>query len=78
MTQIMSRLFSLFARRKRSGDRPDDPDPARPAAYGDALDAGWVPPLPEMPAAGGTVMPPPEEQPDAEATLARYYPNQDC
>lgn len=74
----MFKLFSIFGRRQRSGDAPDHPGLARPAAYGDALDAGWVPPLPEIPEADGRVMSPPEEQPDAEAILARYYPNQDC
>jgi len=78
MIAIMLKLFSFFGWLKRRGDVPEDPDQARAVAYGDALDASWVPPPPEIPAAGGTAMPPLDERLDIESTLARYYPNQDC
>ncbi len=73
----MFKLLSLLGWRKHHGDTPEDPDCARPVTYGDALDAGWVPPLPELPAAR-TAMPPHDHRLDAESTLARFYPNQDC
>ena len=73
------RLFGYLEFGKRAGVSTVSPGPAAPAAYGEALLAGWVPPLPEIRATAGQVKPLIEEaKSDVAAFLARVYLNQRC
>lgn len=49
-----------------------------PAAYTDALLAGWVPPHSEIPVEAGSTRPASGEKPDVAAFLSRFYLNQQC
>jgi hypothetical protein len=74
----MFRLFGFGASRKRVGAASLRPRPAQPAAYAEALQAGWVPPLPEVRTRIGPVDRGLEEKSDIAAFLARVYRNQQC
>ena len=68
MVASVFRLFGYWEFGKR----------AAPAAYSEALLAGWVPPLPEIGAARPAKPLTEEVKSDVTAFLARVYLNQQC
>lgn len=79
MVASVFRLFGFWEFGKRAGGSTARPGPTAPAAYSEALLASWVPPLPEIRAAAGSVKPLIEEAKSDVATfLDRVYLNQQC
>lgn len=74
----MFRLFGFLESGKRVGGASLRARSAQPAAYAEALLAGWVPPLPEVKARTGPIERAVEEKSDIAAFLARVYRNQQC
>jgi hypothetical protein len=73
-------VFRLFGYREsgRQGGVVFPRDVAQPAAYAQALQAGWVPPQQEVPARVGPIARAVEEKSDIAGFLARVYRNQQC
>ena len=81
MVADMFRLFGFWEFGRGAGgsaaapSRPDSP----PAAYSEALLAGWVPPLSEVRVEADPVTPASEdEESDSADFLARVYLHQEC
>lgn len=74
----MFRLFGLRESGKRVGGVFFRVRRAQPAAYAEALQAGWVSPLPEAQARIIPVERGVEEKSDIASFLARVYRNQQC
>lgn len=74
----MFRLFRFWESGKRVGGASFRARPAQPAAYAEALLAGWVPPLPEVQARIGPIEQAIEDTLDSAAFLARVYLHQHC
>ena len=78
MVANVFRLFGFWQIGKRAGGSAVRPGPASPAAYAEALLAGWVPPLSEIPVHTDPAGPATEEQSDNADFLARVYLHQQC
>ena len=72
------RLFGYWEYAKAAGDPAARPDSNTPAAYAEALFAGWVPPPPEIRYKAAPAAPANEEKSDITAFLDRVYLNQEC
>ena len=74
----MFRLFGYSEFAKAVGETVARPDSNSPAAYAEALFAGWVPPPPEIRYQVDPAAPASEENGDIAAFLDRVYLNQEC
>ena len=76
-------IFGLFGRwefGKSAEDLTVRPRlrPEPPSAYAEALSAGWVPPLPEVPLVPRSAGRATCDEADSEQFLARVYLHQEC
>jgi hypothetical protein len=78
MVANVFRLFGFWQIGKRAGGLAVRPGRASPAAYAEALLAGWVPPPSEIPVHTEPVGSATEEQSDNADFLARVYLHQQC
>ncbi len=74
----MFRLFGFRESGKRVGGASFRARPAQPAAYAEALMAGWVPPQPEIGTQTSSAQGAIEDTFDSAAFLARVYLHQHC
>ena len=80
MVASMFRLFGFWEFGRGAGGSAAAPLPdSPPAAYSEALMAGWVPPLAEIRAEADIAIPAAaDEEPDGADFLARVYLHQEC
>jgi hypothetical protein len=78
MVANVFRLFGFWQIGKRAGGSAVRSSPGSPAAYAEALLAGWVPPLSEILVHTDAAEAATEEQSDNADFLARVYLHQQC
>ena len=78
MVAAVSRFLGIWEFGKSAESPPVRPCSASPADYADALSAGWVPPLPDVPVESRSAKRMTGGEDDADAFLARVYLHQQC